>query len=59
VENEPSIDAMENCDTLLIVGSGFPYIEFYPKPGRARCVQIDLNASRIALRYPGGCRFGG
>ena len=49
---EPSIDAMENCDTLLIVGSGFPYIEFYPKPGKARCVQIDLNPSRIALRYP-------
>ena len=48
----PSIDAMENCDTLLIVGSGFPYIEFYPKPGKARCVQIDLNPSRIALRYP-------
>jgi pyruvate dehydrogenase (quinone)/pyruvate oxidase len=49
---EPSIDAMENCDTLLVVGSGFPYIEFYPKPGKARCVQIDLNPSRIALRYP-------
>jgi pyruvate dehydrogenase (quinone) len=49
---EPSVDAMENCDTLLIVGSGFPYIEFYPKPGKARCVQIDLNPSRIALRYP-------
>jgi pyruvate dehydrogenase (quinone)/pyruvate oxidase len=49
---EPSIDAMENCDTLLIVGSGFPYIEFYPKPGKARCIQIDLNPARIALRYP-------
>lgn len=48
----PSVDAMENCDALLIVGSGFPYIEFYPKPGKARCVQIDLNPSRIALRYP-------
>jgi pyruvate dehydrogenase (quinone) len=48
----PSIEAMENCDTLLIVGSGFPYIEFYPKPGKARCVQIDVNPSRIALRYP-------
>jgi pyruvate dehydrogenase (quinone) len=49
---EPSIDAMEGCDTLLIVGSGFPYIEFYPKPGKARCVQIDLNPARIAMRYP-------
>jgi len=49
---EPSADAMENCDTLLIVGSGFPYIEFYPKPGKARCVQVDLSPERIALRYP-------
>jgi len=49
---EPSEDAMEQCDTLLIVGAGFPYLEFYPKPGKARCVQIDLNPARIALRYP-------
>jgi pyruvate dehydrogenase (quinone)/pyruvate oxidase len=49
---EPSMDVMEGCDTLLIVGSGFPYIEFYPKPGKAKCVQIDLNPSRIAMRYP-------
>lgn len=49
---EPSMDAMANCDTLLIAGSGFPYIEFYPKPGNARCVQIDLNSARIAVRYP-------
>lgn len=49
---EPSEDALANCDTLLIVGSGFPYIEFYPKPGKARCVQIDLSASNIARRYP-------
>ncbi|HEX8992249.1 MAG TPA: thiamine pyrophosphate-dependent enzyme, partial [Anaerolineales bacterium] len=48
----PSQDAMENCDTLLIVGSSFPYIEFYPKPGEVRCIQIDLNPSRIGLRYP-------
>ncbi len=43
---------MQNCDTLLIVGAGFPYIEFYPKPGQARCVQIDLNPTHISLRYP-------
>ena len=43
---------MEECDTLLIVGAGFPYIEFYPKPGQARCVQIDCNPTHIALRYP-------
>jgi pyruvate dehydrogenase (quinone) len=49
---EPSLDAMQNCDTLLIVGAGFPYIEFYPKPGKARCVQIDVNPANIARRYP-------
>ena len=49
---KPSQDAIENCDTLLMVGTGFPYIEFYPKPGAARAVQIDLDAARIGLRYP-------
>lgn len=48
----PSQLAMEACDTLLIVGSGFPYIEYYPKPGQARAVQIDLDPRRIGLRYP-------
>jgi pyruvate dehydrogenase (quinone) len=48
----PSQDALEGCDTLLIVGSSFPYIEFYPKRGQARCVQIDLDAPKIGLRYP-------
>src|SRR5205807_504785 len=37
----PSADAMKECDTLIIVGSSFPYMEFFPKPGQARCVQID------------------
>ena len=41
-----------SCDTLLIVGSSFPYVEFYPKPGAARAVQIDLDPVRIGLRYP-------
>jgi pyruvate dehydrogenase (quinone)/pyruvate oxidase len=49
---KPSQQALEACDTLLIVGSSFPYIEFYPKPGQARCVQIDLDGARIGLRYP-------
>ena len=49
---EPSQDAMEDCDTLLMVGTSFPYIEFYPKPGKARAVQIDLDPARIGLRYP-------
>ena len=48
----PSQEVMEDCDTLLIVGSSFPYIEFLPKPGQARAVQIDLDPLRIGLRYP-------
>ncbi len=48
----PSHDAMEQCDTLLMVGTSFPYMEFLPKPGQARAVQIDLDAARIGLRYP-------
>src|SRR4051794_7610685 len=48
----PSQEAMEDCDALLIVGSSFPYIEFYPKPGSARAIQIERDASRIGLRYP-------
>jgi len=49
---EPSQDALEDCDTLFIVGSSFPYIEFLPEPGTAKCVQIDINPQRISLRYP-------
>jgi pyruvate dehydrogenase (quinone)/pyruvate oxidase len=52
VGTKPSLEALENCDTLLIVGSSFPYIEFYPRPGQARGVQIDLDPTRIGLRYP-------
>jgi pyruvate dehydrogenase (quinone) len=48
----PSEEAMDTCDTLLIVGSSFPYLEYYPKPGKAKCVQIDADAARIGLRYP-------
>jgi len=48
----PSQDALEECDTLLMVGTSFPYIEFLPKPGQARGVQIDLDPARIGLRYP-------
>jgi pyruvate dehydrogenase (quinone)/pyruvate oxidase len=49
---KPSQEALEECDALLIVGTSFPYIEFYPKPGDARGVQIDSDAERIGLRYP-------
>ncbi|HEX3104687.1 MAG TPA: thiamine pyrophosphate-dependent enzyme [Terriglobales bacterium] len=48
----PSQDAMEECDTLIIVGSSFPYLDFYPKPNKVKCVQIDLDSTRIGLRYP-------
>jgi pyruvate dehydrogenase (quinone) len=48
----PSQEAMEECDTLVIAGTSFPYIEFYPKPGQAKAVQIDLDLARIGLRYP-------
>ncbi|HWU99890.1 MAG TPA: thiamine pyrophosphate-dependent enzyme, partial [Devosia sp.] len=49
---KPAQEALEACDTLLIAGSSFPYIEFYPRPGAARAVQIDIDAQRIGLRYP-------
>jgi pyruvate dehydrogenase (quinone) len=49
---KPSQEAMEDCDTILIAGSSFPYIEFLPKPGQAHGVQIDLDPVRIGLRYP-------
>jgi pyruvate dehydrogenase (quinone) len=42
----------EACDTLLIVGSTFPYVEYYPKPDSARGVQLDLDPTRIGLRFP-------
>jgi pyruvate dehydrogenase (quinone) len=49
---KPSWDLMKNCDTFLMVGSAFPYSEFLPKPGSARGVQIDIDGSRLSLRYP-------
>lgn len=49
---KPSQEAMEECDTLFMVGTTFPYIEFLPRPGQARAVQVDLNPARIGLRYP-------
>jgi pyruvate dehydrogenase (quinone)/pyruvate oxidase len=47
----PSQEAMEECDTLFMVGTSFPSIEFLPKPGQARAVQIELDPMRIGLRY--------
>jgi len=49
---KPAQEALEDCDTLLIAGSSFPYIEFYPKPGQAKIVQIDIDPMRIGLRAP-------
>jgi pyruvate dehydrogenase (quinone) len=49
---EPSQDALEGCDTLLMIGTSFPYIEFLPEPGSVKCVQIELDPQRISLRYP-------
>jgi pyruvate dehydrogenase (quinone) len=49
---KPSYDLMTQCDTLLMIGSGFPYSEFLPKEGAARGVQIDLKADMLSLRYP-------
>jgi pyruvate dehydrogenase (quinone) len=49
---KPSWDLMQECDTLLMVGSSFPYSEFLPEEGHARGVQIDLAARRTSLRYP-------
>jgi pyruvate dehydrogenase (quinone) len=49
---KPSWDMMNHCDTLLMVGSRFPYSEFLPKEGQARGVQIDLDARMLSIRYP-------
>ena len=49
---KPSHDMMNGCDTLLMVGSSFPYAEYLPKEGQARGVQIDIDARRTSLRYP-------
>jgi pyruvate dehydrogenase (quinone) len=49
---QPSWDLMNECDTLLMVGSSFPYAEYLPREGQARGVQIDLDGRRLGLRYP-------
>jgi pyruvate dehydrogenase (quinone) len=48
----PSVDAMEECDTLIMIGTSYPYMEFLPKPGQAKCVQIEIDPTRIGLRHP-------
>lgn len=49
---KPTDEMMSACDTLLMIGSGFPYSEFLPKEGDARAVQIDIDAGMLSLRYP-------
>ena len=49
---KPSWDLMQDCDTLLMVGSSFPYSEFLPEEGQARGVQIDIDAKMLGIRYP-------
>jgi pyruvate dehydrogenase (quinone) len=49
---KPSWELMTGCDTLLMIGSGFPYSEFLPKEGAARGVQIDIEPEMLSLRYP-------
>ncbi len=49
---KPSWTLMDECDTLLMVGSSFPYSEFLPQPGQARGVQIDLDGRMLNIRYP-------
>ncbi len=48
----PSSWAMHNCDSVLILGSTMPWIDYYPKPGQARGIQVDVKQDRIGLRYP-------
>ncbi|HEY0822351.1 MAG TPA: thiamine pyrophosphate-requiring protein, partial [Ramlibacter sp.] len=48
---QPSWEMMNACDTLLMVGSGFPYSEFLPRAGQARGVQVDIDGRRLGLRY--------
>lgn len=49
---KPSWDLMKGCDTFFMIGSSFPYSEFLPRPGAARGVQIDIDGTRLSLRYP-------
>jgi thiamine pyrophosphate-dependent acetolactate synthase large subunit-like protein len=48
----PSELAMEECDTLFMVGTSFPYLKWYPRPGKVRAVQLDIDPRRLGLRYP-------
>jgi pyruvate dehydrogenase (quinone) len=59
IGTKASFDMMNACDTLLMVGSGFPYAEFLPPEGQARGVQIDIDGRMVSLRYPMECSLVG
>ena len=59
IGTKPSFEMMNQCDTLLMVGSAFPYAEFLPEEGRARAVQIDIDPRMLGLRYPSECNLVG
>jgi pyruvate dehydrogenase (quinone) len=48
----PSYTAIQSCDTLFMVGTSFPYTDYLPRPGQARAIQIDIDSTRIGLRFP-------
>jgi pyruvate dehydrogenase (quinone) len=50
--SKPSSDLMNDCDTLLMIGTGFPWSEFLPRTGQARAVQIDIDPTMLGIRYP-------
>jgi pyruvate dehydrogenase (quinone) len=54
---KPSLEAMTGCDTLLMVGSSFPYSEFLPAEGQARGIQIDIDGRQLGMRYPMECNL--
>lgn len=56
---KPSWELMDECDTLFLIGTSFPYSEFLPKEGQARCVQIDIDQRMLSLRYPTDVCLGG
>ena len=56
---KPSYDMMMECDTFLMLGSGFPYSEFLPKEGQARGVQVDLDPGMLSIRFPSEVNLSG
>ncbi len=55
--SKPSYDMMKGCDTLLMIGTSFPYAEFLPKEGQARGIQIDIDGKLLGMRYPTECNL--